>query len=279
MRSGFLRGRDHLELGAVGAIAEGSAAIAISRGGARKTYSYVDPNEDGAVFAIGEGGILVAVADGHDGAWGSERALEHLLVDCAPTWTAAAAPFGSPDAWREIALDALLSANVAILADAAERKLPTGPTTLSLALLRPGDDLLLHACMGDSHVFRAVSGGGAVHIEDLGWGHRDKRQTFFLGYGQENRERLEGKSRVGCIRLAQTRAVVLVTDGLSEKGIGVTDPAAAVEAEVVGVGTGETDPELRPLELCKAVVGVALDAQRANQAGDNAACAVVWVED
>ena len=48
MRSALLRGREHGLLGAVDAIAEGNAAIALSRGGAAKRYAYREPNEDAA---------------------------------------------------------------------------------------------------------------------------------------------------------------------------------------------------------------------------------------
>ena len=89
MRQALLRGRDHLELGAIGVVSEGAVAIAISKGGALKNYQHTDPNEDAAAFAVGAGGILVAVADGHNGSEGAEIALEHLLGDCASAWTAA----------------------------------------------------------------------------------------------------------------------------------------------------------------------------------------------
>jgi len=44
MRSALLRGRDYTRLGITAAVAEGRAAIAISRGGAPKSYRYRDPN-------------------------------------------------------------------------------------------------------------------------------------------------------------------------------------------------------------------------------------------
>ena len=79
MRTALLRGQDHTDLGAIGLVSEGPAAIAICKGGAMKTYSHLDPNEDAACFAIGDGGMLVAVADGHDGASGAEAAVRALL--------------------------------------------------------------------------------------------------------------------------------------------------------------------------------------------------------
>ena len=88
MRSALLRGRDHTRLGITAAVAEGRAAIALSRGGAPKSYRYRDPNEDAALFVEGEGGILLAVADGHGGCDAAETAVEKLLARFAPAWTA-----------------------------------------------------------------------------------------------------------------------------------------------------------------------------------------------
>ncbi len=79
VKSALLRGRDHTRLGAIEVVAEGVLAIALSVGGFRKSYRHTDPNEDAAAFACGEGGLVVAVADGHGGAVASEAALERLL--------------------------------------------------------------------------------------------------------------------------------------------------------------------------------------------------------
>ena len=70
-------------------------------------------------------------------------------------------------------------------------------------------------------------------------------------------------------------AVVLCTDGLSELGIGVRDPANTV---ALAIARGRrVAPELRALESAKAIVQAALDAQRSNGAGDNIACSVLWL--
>ena len=74
MQTAFLRGRDHQWVGGLELTGVGPVAIALSRGGARKTYSYTDPNEDCVAFAIGEGGQLIVAADGHHGELGSEAA-------------------------------------------------------------------------------------------------------------------------------------------------------------------------------------------------------------
>ena len=88
MRSALLRGRDHTRIGITAAVAEGRAAIAISRGGAAKAYRYRDPNEDTALFAQGEGGVLLAVADGHGGCQAAEVVTDKLLASFASEWTA-----------------------------------------------------------------------------------------------------------------------------------------------------------------------------------------------
>ena len=64
MRTALLRGREHVELGAVAAVAEAGVAIALSRGGAAKRYPHSDPNEDAAGFATADAGVCAAVADG-----------------------------------------------------------------------------------------------------------------------------------------------------------------------------------------------------------------------
>ncbi len=252
-------------------MAEGPAAIALSRGGARKTYNHTEPNEDAALFALGDGGALIAVADGHHGASGSEAALEDLLQRTAPEWTAAGTVVGSNEAWQEMALDALLACNRAVLARAAELKVAPAPTTLALALVRPAEALLVHACVGDSHCFQATD----TLVVERGWAALGRRDTYFLGYQAETREREQEKCVLGCRPLADTRAVVLATDGLSERGIGVTDPEAAVREAVREASRCE--PELRALDTCKRVNQAAIDAQRRQRAGDNIGCAVLWL--
>lgn len=273
MRSALLRGHEHPEIGAVEVVGEGPAAIAISRGGAAKTYPYTDPNEDAAFFALGRAGTLIAVADGHWGSRGSEQVLEHLLTHHATAWTDEPAALPGADAWRAAALDALVAANDALLDDAERRSFQPAPSTLSLALARPGDDLLLHASVGDSHVFR-IGGEG---VEDLGWASRGRRRCYFLGDARTEPAQHPERCVIGCEPLGETRALVLVTDGISERGIGVDDPTAAVARAVET--SAQRDLELRPLAACRGVVDAALAAHRKNRAGDNVACALVWLRD
>lgn len=275
VRSGLLLGHRHPELGAIGAISEGRVAIALCRGGAPKTYSYVDPNEDAVCFAASEGGLLAAVADGHYGCAGAERAVQYLIEVHAETWTAAEAPFASDPDWVRAAEAAVAGANHAILAEAAERHVSPAPTTLSLALVRPDQDRLLHASMGDSHIFRATES----EVRELGWNALGSRYPRFLGEAPMDPELTPEREScvVACEPLVDTSALVLATDGLSEHRIGVEDPHAAVREALAAAR--ELPAELRPLRACKHVTAAALEAHRRNRSGDNVACAVLWLAD
>jgi serine/threonine protein phosphatase PrpC len=272
MRSAFLCGRDHHRIGAVELIAEGSTAIALSRGGARKTYSYTDPNEDCVAFAWGPGGQMVLAADGHHGELGSEAAVHTILEEVAEGWTATEAPVHERGDWTQQGLEALMRVNRAILEVAGKTQLPPAPTTFVLALVRPEDDLLLHLSVGDSHLF-AIGNGDAQELAG-----RDPEWNFtpFLGYEEASIELLERYALVGERRLEGLRAVVLATDGLSEPGIGVEDPARCV----LGV-TAEVEldaPEhRRATDICRGVTETALHAHRRQKAGDNVGCSVIWL--
>jgi hypothetical protein len=267
MRTGLLLGREHQLLGGVAAIAEGSCAIALSLGGAKKLYEHRDPNEDAAGFAEGEGGLLVLVADGHGGHQAAEVASLQLLSSAAERWTAREA-IGLRERWLEEASEVLHECNAAIL-DCAVRGGPEASrTTLAFALLRPRDDLLAFASMGDSHLFHA----GAIEVVDLAFDA--KRQGFFLGFPSETRESLRERSVCGCEALRGTRAVLLASDGFSERGIGVDHPEAVV-AECVAAAA-RARPPLRALEAARGVAEAALAAQRRQRSGDNVASAVVW---
>ena len=267
MRSALLRGRDYTRLGVTAAVAEGRAAIALSRGGASKSYRYRDPNEDAALFVEGEGGILLAVADGHGGCDAAETAVEKLLASFAPEWTRLTAP-GLREAWSELAIGAFAELNTAILGHVALGGTPSARTTLALALLRPGDDLLAFASLGDSHVFQLSAG------EVLELGHDRERRSCYLGFASETAESLVDKHVAGVQPLSGTRAIVLATDGLSEHGIGVAVPEDAVAECAQEAARGK--PELQPLAVARGVVERALAEHRRHRSGDNVAAAVAW---
>jgi serine/threonine protein phosphatase PrpC len=272
MQTAFLRGRDHQLVGDVELAGLGPAAIALSRGGAPKTYSYTDPNEDCVAFAIGEGGQVAVAADGHHGELGSEAAVQTILEEFAEEWTAASAPASNPEAWRNLGLDALLRANRAILEVAGRNHIPLAPTTFTLALVRPEDNLLLSLSVGDSHVF-AVDRSAATEI-----GNRDPNWKFtpFLGYEEAGRSMMEEYSVIRVRELTNLRAIVLATDGLSEPGIGVADPAREVCSHVAQVEL-DNRPDQFAVETCRGVLETALRAHIRQKAGDNMGCAVLWV--
>jgi serine/threonine protein phosphatase PrpC len=271
VRTALLRGQDHTELGAIGLVSEGPAAIAICKGGAMKTYSHLDPNEDAACFAIGDGGMLVAVADGHDGASGAEAALRALLEECAANWVGERSPASSPEQWTEVAGRALSTLNSAVLRDGDERQGDAAPTTLSLALVRPREGLLYHASIGDSHVFQHRE-----RATELGWASRERKRAYFLGYESQGSDGMLEKSQIGCETLEGVSAVVLATDGLSERAIGFDDPAGAV-TEVVASALRSEPPELRAAEVSRGITEATIAVHKRNRAGDNIASAVLWL--
>jgi hypothetical protein len=123
--------------------------------------------------------------------------------------------------------------------------------------------------MGDSHIFD-VRPDGVIELGAVG----DARIAF-LGHPTEDRSRLRRKYRADVTALGDSRALVLATDGLSEPGIGVTNPAAAIAA--CTADCERRQPDLRPLGMARGLAERALEAQRAQRAGDNVATAVAWL--
>jgi serine/threonine protein phosphatase PrpC len=267
MNPAVLHGREHTTLGAVAAIAEGRCAVALSRGGARKTYRHVDPTEDAAAFFAGAVGLLVMVADAHDGCDASEIAVERLLQRHAPAWTGGEFE-GVASRWSAAAHAAFADVNAAIIRHGARGGSASSRTTLAFALARPDEDLLAFASIGDSHAFR-IDADRAVELAPA-------TVRSFLGGPEETAEDLRAKCVVGATPLAGARALLLVTDGLSERGIGVEAPEAAALASAERAARAKR--ELRPLEAARTIVELALSAHRGNAAGDNVASAALWLE-
>jgi serine/threonine protein phosphatase PrpC len=256
-------------VGSLAATAEAEAAITLSRGGAPNTYSYTEPNEDTALFALGDGGALIAVADGHFGASGSEAITEFLLTSCAERWTGAE-PLGPTErAWNEIALETVYQCGRTVLARAAEIGVPPAPSTLSIALARPGEGTLFWLSAGDSHVFLIEEPA----TRDVGWPSLGHKRAYYLGYEAATREGMADTFACGSVSLSNLCAVVLATDGLSEPGIGFPDPEAAVHQ--AAAETAQSDVETRPLDFAKQLSHATLEIQRKQRAGDNLACAVL----
>jgi hypothetical protein len=270
VRSALLRGREHLELGQVIVQAEADAAVAISIGGAKKAYAHTDPNEDCAWYAVGDAGVMVGVADGHGGSEAAELAATRILESYAPAWTSAATTLRGR--WQELALGAFAALNAAILAHGASGGRKLSRTTLAFAVARPGDRFLYYASMGDSHVYQ-VTGGAAY---DLACELSRTGDPYFLGSGPETLEALREKTVIGAESIGATRAVIAVTDGLSERTVGVDDPDEAVaDAAAAAVDAAETE---RPGALARGLLETALAAHVRNPSGDNIATAVAWLD-
>ena len=270
MRSARLRGRDHAVLGAVDALAEGPAAIALSMGGAPKAYDHTDPNEDAAAFAAGAGGWLVAVADAHLGASASQVAIDFVLDERAAAWLADAGPV--PGRWAEQARAALWETHLVVRRATHQPDRQGSRTTLALAVARPGEGRLFWACIGDSHLFRVTPNA----VEDLASPGRPCPPRYFLGSESLTPEDLGERVVAGSGPSAGTRALVLATDGISERLVGLADPAA--EVAEVSAQAASAALDLRPLETARGLALRANAAHRRNPSGDNVAVAVCWLE-
>lgn len=261
-----LAGRDHPEVGVVGEASAERIAVALSRGGAEKRYDYTDPNEDVALAATGRHGALVAIADGHWGARAAEIAVAHLRDAHAANWLDAESR--SPESWYQDVLAALVSANDAILA--AHRLPDEKPrTTLSFAFARPREDLLVLASAGDSHLFVA---GAAQVTEALPC----PRKYHFLGNAKRTASQLAKEVRIGVQSLGDARALIAVTDGISEHGIGVADPREAVRSAVASADAAAV--QAHASVTARALIDTVIAAHVANDAGDNIGVAVAWLD-
>jgi serine/threonine protein phosphatase PrpC len=262
----LLRGSDNHVIGGVDAIAEGSVAIAISQGGAVKRYEHTDPNEDVAAFATGAFGRLLVVADGHSGEDAAEIAVTETLRQVADRLSGSQAAIVA--GWNARAAAILADAQRAILAGVARGARDTARTTLSIALVCPDAASLCYASIGDSHIFRI----GPLEAVDVGVApdpHGD-----FLGRPESPPQSVCELAVIGVETLDGTRAVVLATDGLSERRIGVDLPEATV-LECINEQERQTD-SLRPLETARWIAEAALAAHRRHRAGDNIATATWW---
>lgn len=263
-----LHGREQHLLGGHMALSQGSAAIVLSIGGAKKALGSSSPNEDSVGFAEGEGGTLLVVADGHWGRDAAEVVVERILARRAADWTAKTADGLSAD-WPSVAVEALVDAHTAIVEHVARGGPADARTTLALALLRPEEDLLAYAGAADSSVFRI----GATEAVELAPGPREA--TTFLGAPGTPEDALRESFVVGTERLTGVRAVVVVSDGFTETGIGVESPTSTLLE--IADRAQRLDSEIRSLELARSIVNDALGAHRRHRGGDNVASAAAWV--
>jgi hypothetical protein len=121
--------------------------------------------------------------------------------------------------------------------------------------------------VGDSHVF-AIGG----EPREFGASGDPVR---FLGSARTEPSALG--LRAGSCDLAHLRAIVLATDGLSERGIGVPDPLDAAARAVAQAAAQPGDQ--RPLYAARGLTELAIAAHERQQAGDNIATAVCWLAD
>ncbi len=259
-----LLGSESRVIGGVSLIAEGSAAIALSQGGFRKRYPHTDPNEDAAAFALGEAGVLLAVADGHNGCEAAESAIGELLRRSGALLARGAE--ASDDGWRRRALETFGAIQTELASRVAQGVRGHSRTTLALALVLPDANQLAFASLGDSHIFRVCPNEVVELVTHAG------APASYLGNPADDLGALAGRSVIGTEALDDTRAVVLATDGISEPGIGVELPEYAVSE--CAADADRFDPQLRPLELARNVAEAALDAHRRQRSGDNIAAAV-----
>jgi serine/threonine protein phosphatase PrpC len=259
-----LRGSESQIIGGVSVVSEASAAISLSRGGFKKRYSHTDPNEDVAAFALGEAGVLLAVADGHNGCDAAESAIDELMLRAGALLRRDGNT--TDEWWKENALETIGAIQTALVSRVAQGVRGHSRTTLALALVLPGEDLLAFASVGDSHIFRVCPN----EVVDLG-SHSEGLRCF-LGNPADDLGALAKNSVTGVESLANTRAVILATDGISEPGIGVDVPEYTVSECAAGVDRFAL--ELRPLELARNVAEAALAAHQRHRAGDNIAAAV-----
>ena len=266
MSRAILRGREHTRMHWVDVVSEGATAIAISRGGAHKPYHHLDDNEDAAGFWRGTEGIVLAVADGHNGFEASEVAVEYVLRDPAPQWGEP----GGVDAshWERQAAAALCDANRSVLTERSSDPAVPSRTTLAIAMVKPREHALFFACCGDSELF-------LVEDEQVRPLCQPGSVESFLGFAERDPRELRKLAQIGVVSLRGVAAVVAVTDGLTEVGIGVSDPCQAI-FEAADRAAERPAPE-RPALLARLVCEAATSAHHQRGAGDNVAAAVHWL--
>ncbi len=260
----ILRGSESQIIGGVSVVSEASAAISLSQGGFKKRYPHTDPNEDAAAFALGEAGVLLAVADGHNGCNAAEAVIDELMLRSGAILTSDRNT--SDGWWKQKVMEMIGAIQMALVSQVVQGVRGHSQTTLALALVLPAEDILAFASVGDSHIFRVCPN----EVVDIG-AHSEGLRCF-LGNPADDLGSLAKNSAVGVESLANTKAVILATDGISEPGIGVDVPEFTVSECVAGAD--QSAPDLRPLRLARDVAEAALAAHQRHRAGDNIAAAV-----
>ena len=153
-RSLLLLGRHYTTLGPLG-VAElpDGGALALSRGVLRKSYRYVDPNEDAVLLLRTERGTLLAVADGYNGTAASELAIEYV-AHAGPEliWTA-------PERFR--------GRMEQLAIDISEQLQAVEPSRSCLLVSVVTGRQCRWFCLGDSSLFRSTEPESATPSNDL----------------------------------------------------------------------------------------------------------------
>jgi serine/threonine protein phosphatase PrpC len=190
-RSVCLLGRDYPELGTVGfaALREGGA-LALSRGAQPKPYPHQDPNEDGALLVHTDQGVLLAVADGYNGAAACEIAL-------AAAHEAAEALIASRGAAFRSGVAALATRIAERLPAAADR------SRTCLVIARVAEQRCEFASFGDASLLRAQAPVPVSTTNELVLG-----RALDLGA-------VPAETWCGAFELAPGERLALVSDGVT----------------------------------------------------------------
>jgi serine/threonine protein phosphatase PrpC len=243
-----LRGTDHEELGEVASVAVGErAAIANTRGRYKKTYRYLDPNEDTVAAVLGARATLLVCADGHNGSLAPNIAVDEVLAALADDPPAELAESD----WLEL-FHAVNEAVVAKKGIGSEQ--PASNTVLMVALVSPGG--LSWAAIGDGAI--VVGRPGAQRARQV-----NREAMRFIGHPM-NRRAIKNTVQRGSLALDADQWVVAITDGLSEF-VAPLRPADVVPRVLATV---------RP-PTAEAAALALVDTACSAGAGDNVAVAVV----
>lgn len=243
--SGVLWGTDHEELDEIATLAVGErAALANSRGRYPKAYRYEDPNEDTVAAVVGPRATLLVCADGHNGAYAPNTAVQEVLR-----------AFGDDPPPETDWVDLFGSVNDAVLdGKGIGSAQPASNTVLLVALVSPGR--VSWGAIGDGAL--VVGRPGAQRARQL-----NREAMRFIGQPM-NKRSLKNTVQRATTDIDADEWVVLVTDGLSEF-VAPLRPADVVPRVLATLKPPTAETAARAL----------VDTAGSAGAGDNVAVAVV----
>lgn len=244
LSSGTLRGTDHEELGVIATLPlDDRTALGNTRGRYAKSYRYEDPNEDTVAAVIGPRATLLVCADGHNGAFAPNTAVQEVLR-----------AFGDDPPVDADWLDLFGHVNETVIAGKGiGAPQPASNCVLLVALLSPGQ--LSWGAIGDGAL--VVARPGAQRGRQL-----NREAMRFVGQPM-NKRALKSTVQRSTTDLDRDEWVVLITDGLSEF-VSPMRPADVVPRVLA---------TLRP-PTAEAAARALLDTACSAGAGDNVAAAV-----